>query len=130
MHTRNFKYLTFLITIWDLQKETFHPLGDFEHCDNSNTLLISLSLDLTLRVRYVSWSVSFLIWVNEKPVIGGTEKKQHLEINKSLLTKIQLFLIRQKNPNLSGTNTDYKEKPFTITRSFQTWNYIFNWAIQ
>lgn len=47
-------------------------------------------------------------------------KKQHLEINKSLLTKIQLFLIRQKNPNLSGTNTDYKEKPFTIARLFQT----------
>lgn len=56
----------------------------------------------------------------KSPLLEELKKKQHLEINKSLLTKIQLFLIRQKNPNLSGTNTDYKEKPFTIARLFQT----------
>lgn len=120
---RKFQILNILNHYLGFTEGNISPLDDFEHCDNSNRQLKSLSLDLTLRVRYVSWSVSFLIWVNEKPIIGGTEKKkQQWEINKSLLTQIQSFLIRLKNKNnkISATNTDYKEKPFTISRSFQT----------
>lgn len=84
----------------------FRTLRQFEHAaqisitwsylEGSVCFLVCFVLDLS------KWKAHY--WRNWK-------KKQQWEINKSLLTQIQSFLIRLKNKNnkISATNTDYKE---------------------